>query len=124
MVPLIIDSGYGVTVISHPPHVSDVNDTAHKVVHQVMSSKPSGELVCPQVHPLASQVEYDPELGGFVAGGHTKEVSPAMGRCDIDTIHEPFAIENSVEGVNINTHENQECNNTQGVMMVKILPPV
>ena len=43
-----------------------------------------------------------------------KEVSLAMDRCDIDPTHESISIKNSVEGMNINTHENQECNNTQG----------
>ena len=66
------------------------------------------------MHPLVSQVEYDYELGGHLAGGHIDEVSPAMDRCDIDPIHEPISMKNSVEGVNVNTHENQECNNTLG----------
>ena len=57
------------TVSPQPPHVTDDNDTPHKVVHQVMSNKPTGVVTCPQVHHRVSQVELDSKLGGHLAGG-------------------------------------------------------
>ena len=112
-VPNNSDRSYGVTVSHHLPHVSDDNDTPHKIVHQVVSNKSTDVVTCPQVHQRVSQVELDSKLGGHLTGGHMKEVSLARHRCDINSIHEPSSSRNSVVGGNTVTHENHKCDNTE-----------
>ena len=105
---------HGMTVLSQPPLVTVVDASVQKAVQQITSSKSPGEPVYPQKHHLVSQVKQDSQLGGLSAGGPIKQVAPAIEKCDNGITHEPSAINNSVEGVNVNTQENQESNNTYG----------
>ena len=63
---------------------------------------------------MVAQVKQDSELGDLSAGGPIKQVAPAIERCENGITHEPSAIINNVEGVNVNTHKNHESNNTYG----------
>ena len=113
-VPNISDRAHGVTVSTQPPQVSDVNDTSQKLVHQVMSSKPTGEGADPQVFPLISHVELNSKSGDHLPEGHVKKVTPAIGSCDVDSVHEPSVSNSSVIGGDTITHENQEYEDTPG----------
>ena len=46
--------------------------------------------------------------------GQVKKVTPVIGSCDVDSVHEPSLSKSSVVGGNTITHENQEYDNTPG----------
>ena len=104
------------TVSTQPPNpqVSDVNDISQKLVHQVMSSKPTGEGADPQVFPRISHVELNSKSGDHLVEGHVKKVTLAIDSCDVDFVHEPSLSKSSVVGGNTITHENQEYDDTPG----------
>ena len=110
-VPNNRDRGYGVTVSPLPPMLvmtmiplTKLSTRSCQINPQVMVFPPKYTHGSPRLNLTLNW--------GHLAGGHMKEVSLAIDRCDIDSIHEPISTKNSVVGGNTITHENQKCDNT------------